>query len=112
MTEPLVDLQTAHMTQYTNDGVKGDWHVRKNITSDDMFTMPKCLGDKDAWSIFENAKKYELLALNAGINFQKGKQNAVLVERIAQLEKITKALSAENERLATVLERHIISKEN
>jgi len=53
------------------------------------------------------AREYELIALNAGINFQKGKQNVYLSSVIEQQKALINELKAENERLATILEQHI-----
>ena len=75
--ESLIELQTAHVNQYTTNGVKTDWFVEKNITNDPMHTFSNRLNDADMFSVMDFSRKYELIAFNAGIDFQKDKQNAV-----------------------------------
>ena len=113
MTEPdqqienlpqLIALQASHVTQYTNDGVKTDWKVRENITSNDLHTLPKHLSDNEVFSILDFAKKYELIAFNAGIKFQKGRQNEFLTSKIRELEMLVKEFATENKRITNLLE--------
>ncbi len=108
----MIDLQAAHMTQYTSNGAnKTDWYVRKNITSENLFTLPRKLTDTEAQAVLDNAKKYELIAFNAGIKFQKTKQNEVLLAQIADLKHALKGLADENERLTSILETLLPSEE-
>ncbi len=100
----LVQLQAAHVTQLTNKGIKGDWKVRENITSSDLFTLPKKFTEKDVFTILDFARKFELVALNAGVNFQKGKQNEYLLSQIENLKRAIAELAGENERLAEALD--------
>ena len=67
----LIQLASAHVTQFTNDGVKGDWLVRENITSTDLFSLPGRLLEAEVFELMRNAREYELKAFNAGIEFQK-----------------------------------------
>ena len=60
--EELIELQSAHVTQYTNDGVKTDWNVRKNITSENLFTLPMRLTESEVFVLLNNVRKYELKA--------------------------------------------------
>ncbi len=110
MEKAYIDLQSAHITQHTNGQNKTDWEVKANITEENLFTLPKHLNESDVFTIMEFARKYELIAFNAGIAFQKGKQNEVLQSKIIQLSEIVKELSNENERLATVLDNTIARK--
>ena len=105
--QPLIDLQAAHVNQYTTQGVKTDWFVEQNITNDSMHTFSNRLTDNDMFSVMDFARKYELIAFNTGITFQKGKQNEVLVAEIAQLKIAIKDLAGENTRLASILDHHI-----
>jgi len=107
MTEQYIELQTAHVTQLTNSGVKGDWSVQKNITHEKIHAFPPNIDDGTMSSIMSFARKYELEAFNAGIRFQKGKQNEVLVAEIGQLKNTIKELADENIRLASILDKHI-----
>ena len=100
----LIDLQSAHVTQVSNKGVKGDWKVRKNITSEDIHTLPAHLSDHQVFGILNFARKYELIAFNEGIKLQKSRQNEYYVDKINELTKLTNEFAAENERLSTILE--------
>jgi REP element-mobilizing transposase RayT len=101
----LIDLQSAHVTQHTNEGIRGDWKICKNITSDHIYTLPKFLNDEQVFSIMNFARKYELIAFNEGIKFQKNKQNLALKEIIKNQEKQLEEFAQENIRLATILEQ-------
>ncbi len=105
--ESLIELQTAHVNQYTTQGVKSEWFVEKNITNERIHTFSNNISDADMFSIMDFARKYELDAFNIGIDFQKGKQNKVLVAEVKQLKKAITELANENTRLADVLDQHI-----
>lgn len=104
ITPELIDLQSAHATQLTNKGVKGDWKIRKNITSEDIHTLPSHLSDQQVFGILNFARKYELIAFNEGIKFQKSRQNEYYVDQINVKDKLLEEFAAENERLSTILE--------
>lgn len=103
--EEYIKLSSAHMTQHSKDGMKTDWSVEANITNERLFTLPKNLSDTAAYAILEIGRQYELEAWNAGIKFQKTKQNEYLSTQIKELKEINEALVEENERLATVLDK-------
>lgn len=105
--EDLIDLQNAHVTQHTKDGIRGEWSVELNITNKRIQTFSPQVTDVDMASIMAFSKKYELVAFNSGIKFQKGIQNKVLVAEIAQLKKALTEVADENVRLATILDQHI-----
>jgi hypothetical protein len=90
-----IDLQSAHITQFTTeqDG-KSAWKVRQNITSKDLHELPGHLSEKDIFACLEFARKFELIAFNAGIYFQK-KQHQEQIRLAAQ----------ENERLALIIDK-------
>ena len=102
--EELIDLQSAHVTQLTSSGVKSDWIVKKNITGDILHIFPPSIPDALMFEILDFAKKYELIAFNAGIKFQKKNQNLLLTAQIKELEAVNTELGEENIRLATILE--------
>ena len=102
-----IKLSSAHITQHTQDGQKTDWSVEANITNERLFTLPKNVSDINAYAILESARKYELIAWNEGIKFQKSKQNEFLTSQIKELKAIQKALIKENEKLADVLDKQI-----
>jgi uncharacterized protein YlxW (UPF0749 family) len=99
-----IDLQSSNFTQTTIHGVSGDWRIRKNITGEDLQTFPPSVSDVLMYEILTFAKKFELIAFNAGINFQKDKENEVLAARIQEISTLNNELVAENTRLATVIE--------
>lgn len=107
LNENLIELQTAHVNQYTISGVRGDWFVEKNITNERLHTFSPLITDEEMSSIMDFARKYELEAFNIGIKFQKQKQNKLLIEQIDQLKKTITELANENDRLAIILEKHI-----
>lgn len=91
----FIDLQSAHVTQITSEKEgKGDWLVRQNMTSKDLYTLPSNLSDKDVFTILEFARKFELIAFNAGIEFGKDGNRKRL-----------KLAINENEKLASVLDK-------
>lgn len=99
----LIELQSANVNQLTADGVKGDWKVKKNITGEVLYSFPP-LADKVMRSVLNFAQDFELKAFNAGINYQKAKNNAVLEDQIRILTSVNKELADENIRLSTLLE--------
>ena len=100
----LIDLQNAHVTQITNEKVgKSVWKVRKNITSEDLFELPAHLSEPDVFEIMDFAKQFELIALNTGINFQRGESAKVLQKTIQGFENQIKIAREENSRLANKL---------
>lgn len=100
----LIDLQSAHMTQHEGKDGKTDWSVEKNITNERMTLLPSRLNEGEVFSIMRFAKKYELIAFNTGINFQKNKQNTFMKATIKELQKNNSELAAENIRLVGILE--------
>lgn len=99
-----IDLQSSNFTQTTVHGVRGDWRVRKNITGEDLQTFPPAVSDELMYAILTFARKFELIAFNAGINFQKDKQNGVLAARIREITNSNTALADENARLAAAID--------
>ena len=107
----LIQLATANVTQNTTGHEKTEWIVKENITEATLASLPKHLSESDIFAIIGFARKYELSALNIGINFQKGKQNEVLVNKLKVLESACKEMADENERLSGLLENLIGEKE-
>ena len=90
----LIDLQNAHVTQITTEQAgKSAWKVRQNITSKDLAELPAHLNEKDVFTCLDFARRFELIAFNAGIGFQK-----------TQLKNEVQAMAQENIRLAAVIE--------
>lgn len=91
----LIDLQNAHVTQITNETIgKSAWKVRQNITSKDLHELPANLNEKDVFACLDFARKFELIAFNVGINYQKQ-----MVNNQVQI------LEQENNRLAIIIEK-------
>lgn len=107
----LIDLQNAHVTQLTKDGVKSEWLVRQNITSKDLATLPSRFSEEEVFAVMDMARKFELDALNAGIHFQKDRQNQVLISQNAELRNQLRACVEHSDRLAAKLESFIISEQ-
>lgn len=105
MTQDLVPLANANAHQLTVKGVKQDWLVRENITDEELATFNARISDEDMFAILNFARKYELAALNAGIAFQKDKQNVLLQEHNARLAGQLEAMIEHNEQLAAAVDR-------
>ena len=105
ITEDLIPLANANAFQLTNDGVKGDWLVRENITERELATFDARISDQDMFTILHFGRKYELAAFNAGIDFQKDKQNVLLRKQIDQLILERGAMIKRNNELAETLDR-------
>jgi hypothetical protein len=71
MSKDYIQLQNANMFQLTNNGVKQDWLVRENITDAVLAEFPSGVSDELMFQIIKFARKYELKAFNAGIDFAK-----------------------------------------
>lgn len=107
MTTELIQLQSCNAFQKIGQDLNADWAIRENITGDVLQTLPGYIKDQDIFLILDFAKKYELIAFNEGIKFQKDKQNLVLSDKILHQDNTIKEILAENERLAGILEQHI-----
>lgn len=105
ITEDLVPLANANAHQLTVKGVKQDWLIRENISDQELATLNARISDEDMFAILHFARKYELAALNAGIAFQKDKQNKALNEQIARLLGERAAMIEHNEQLAVTVDR-------
>lgn len=100
----LIDLQSAHVTQNSAHGIKDEWRVKKNITLEELEVFPGNISDTMMFKILNFARKYELIAFNAGIVFQKNRQNELLTEKIKEQAGIIDQFCEENTRITTLLE--------
>ena len=105
--QTLLPLAAANANQITKDGVKMDWTIRSNNKSEVLTRLPANIPDDRMFSIMDFMKRAELEAFNIGINFQKDKQNAVLLASIEELKAVNAFLKEENERLVTILNQHL-----
>jgi len=103
----LVELADSNITQHTNGHIKSEWKVMAQGNDKPIMTFPSTYSENEIFSIMDFAKDYELKALNAGIKFQRDKQNAVLKELIDNQKIIIEALKVDNDRLAEALEREM-----
>lgn len=106
MEQELIQLQSCHMTQHSGDNGKSPWSIEENITNDKLGELPRNLSEKEVFAIIHFARDYELKALNAGIKFQKGKNNEYLKSQIHELKIAVKGLMLENEKLAEALDNN------
>lgn len=101
----LVKLAGSHITQHTNGAHKSEWEVFTNDDEEMIMKFPNNYSESDIFRIMDFAKKYELEALNAGIKFQKNRQNEVLKGIIDDQKTSLNFLKEENEKLAGALDK-------
>lgn len=101
----LIDLQSAYIKQTSDAKGKGAWRVHKNMTYELLGELPASLTEANVFDVMRFARKYELIAFNAGINFQKDNQNQSFIEQIAILKSDILGLQQHNNLLATEIER-------
>lgn len=90
----LVDLQTAYVTQHTTENGKQDWIVY-NEDKEQIAILPKELDERQAISYLHFARRFELVAFNKGVQFQKDKVPSDMKE----LQKLVKQLTLEKEEM-------------
>jgi uncharacterized protein YlaN (UPF0358 family) len=71
MSDELIKLQSANMHQVTVKDQKQDWLIRQNMTNVVLDTFPANMTDEQMFKIMDFARKFELEAFNAGIQFAK-----------------------------------------
>ncbi|MDA3941864.1 MAG: hypothetical protein PF693_21555 [Spirochaetia bacterium] len=101
--EDLIHLKNAHATQYTDDNGKSVWHIRKNLTSENLFDLPGDMKEKDVFSALHLARFAEMEAWNAGIQFGKNEILPVLQIEREKVMKVIHELEQANNRLANKL---------
>jgi len=99
-----IDLQSCHATQLTSDGEISKWVVR-NEQTEDLYELPKHWSEKDVMEAIKFARKFELIAFNAGIDFMKEKKNKEIENIKTSSENIIEFLKSENIRLSMILEQ-------
>lgn len=110
--DELIELQSAHSTQYTKHGVPSDWYIKENITGKQLHVLPGSISDKDLFAVLDFARIYELKAFNAGIMYAKRQHNAPLVNENRFLrEQLAEVLKHDAE-LAEKLEQLLTTQEN
>ena len=102
--QDIIHLQNCHATQHKGKDGKTDWSIEQNINNNQLGILPRKLSEKEVFSVLAFARKYELIAFNAGIQLQKNKHNDYLYAQIKEQKAIVKELTQENEKLALVLD--------
>ena len=104
----LVDLQTAYITQHTTESKgKGEWIVY-NADKEEIYTLPVDWTPKQAMAAIHLGRKFELIAFNKGVEFQKAKNPKTiktLQAMLLNLQEDKKMIIAENEKLANELDK-------
>jgi hypothetical protein len=88
MTTDLIPLANANAFQLTEKGMKSDWMIRENITERELGIFAGRISDQDMFDVLRFARKYELEAFNAGVAFQRAKENQRMnLERQAMIDR-------------------------
>lgn len=75
----IADLETCHATQTSHHGAKGEWVVY-NEDRVEICRFPKDWDEKQVMFAIHFGRKFERIALNAGIEFQKSKNPKEIVD--------------------------------
>lgn len=104
-TKALIPLATAHVTQTKTDKAgKSTWSVEANESNEVLAKLDANYTEKQVFEILDFARKYELLAMNIGVQFQKDMSDTYWKNVEAKLKKVIKELTVANDRLAEKLE--------
>lgn len=103
MEKTYIDLQDCHATQITSDGVDTSWAI-KSKDGNTLYELPSEWDEKMVMEAIHFARKFELVAFNAGIDFIKKKKNEEISNITKQFDGFRKMMKDENERLAFLLE--------
>ena len=89
----LIDLQTAYATQTTTEeNGKGEWVVY-NTEEKEIHRLPKEWNERQIMAAIHLGRKFELIAFNKGIEFQRSKNP----ETIKTLQKMIISLTNDKE---------------
>lgn len=101
----LIDLANAHATQLTgSDSKKTAWSIEANITNEVLGKLDGTFTEKQVFEILDFARKYELIAMNIGIQFQKKISDKHWMKIESGLTRVIEELTAENDRLSGILD--------
>lgn len=103
--ENLIQLASANAFQLTESGKKSDWIIRENVTDEELHRFNGRISDEDMFEILRFARKYELIALNVGMQHQKKIQDAKLIQENTELRAKLEAIIRHNDFLADTVER-------
>ena len=107
----FLNLSDAHVTQHTTSKRKTPWSIEANESNEKLHELPAHLTEPEVFNILHFGRKFELEAFNVGIQLGKKKTVEVYDDIIKDYKNKLGLAIAENERLATALEKHIISEE-
>ena len=105
----LIDLQNAHVTKHPGAGQP--WKVEANISNDPLARLTGSFTESQVFEVLGFARKFEQLAFNAGVAFQKTYSAAMYKGQIEQLKEMNTRAGRENERLANIIEAKLGAKE-
>ncbi len=105
--EDLIKLQNAHVTQHTDETGRSDWRVEANVTDELLHELPAHIKDADMFTILEFARKFELEALQAGIEFQKKHALFTHNQERDKLHEVIKGLEVANGKLAAKVHKFL-----
>ncbi len=98
-----IDLQDCHATQISGNDGDSKWAI-KNTNGDTLYELPSEWNEKQVMEAIHFARKFELIAFNAGINFMKEKKNEEIINIRKGFEGFKQLMMDENLRLAFMLE--------
>jgi hypothetical protein len=107
-----IDLANAYATQHTGQNGKTEW-VLFNQDKKEIFSFPKDWTEKQVFFVLNFARKFELDAFNAGINFQKEKspkEVKMLRDMVQSLQAEKEVWKQENIRIGNKLDELLTSK--
>lgn len=110
----IVDLATAYVTQVTSEeSGKGEW-ILYNTDEEEIHRFPKHWDEKTVMKAIHFGRKFELIAMNAGADFEKKYQPIKMDElhkMINRLNKEKQIVINENIRISEELNRLMLGDE-
>ncbi|MHA1197755.1 MAG: hypothetical protein ACTSQF_00160 [Candidatus Heimdallarchaeaceae archaeon] len=89
-----IELATAYANQQSPNGDRQDWKIF-NTDNEELHSFPKEYTEKQIMAAVHFARKFELIAFNKGIEFQKEKAPKELVA----LQKIVKTFQNDRKKM-------------
>lgn len=82
-----IKLANCHVTQTKHKGIKGDWQV-KDQQGNEIARLTKDLDDHKVMEVIHFARKFELEAFNAGIEFGKKTARDAISTKMMDTERL------------------------
>ena len=112
MEKEYIKLQSAYVTQLTTEAEgKSEWIVMDK-DGNKLYELPGNLDEHQVMACIHFARKFELDAFNAGINFWKEKTQKQIENMNKNYNNAVSFLKEENARLAYILEDAIVNGNN